>query len=55
MDSQRFDRIASSFAETRTRRNALHVLAAAAFGAGSLAVLGGDNVDAKKKRKKKAS
>lgn len=53
MDTQRFDRIASTYAETRTRRGALRALTAAAFAAGSLAVLGGGDVDAKKKRKKK--
>jgi hypothetical protein len=53
MDSQRFDRIASSFAETRTRRSALRALAAVALGAGGLAILGGAEGDANKRHKKK--
>ena len=44
MDTQRFDRITSSLAERSTRRVALRTLAAAAFGVGSLAILGRDRI-----------
>jgi hypothetical protein len=53
MDTQRFDRISSTFAETSSRRGALRALAAVALGAGGLAFLSGDDIAAKKKRKKK--
>jgi hypothetical protein len=53
MEIERFDAITSSFAGRSTRRNALRGLAAVAFGAGSLAFLGSDEIAAKKKRKKK--
>jgi hypothetical protein len=53
MDSELFDRIASTFAERSNRRDALRALTAAALGAGGLAILGSDDSAAKKKRKKK--
>lgn len=53
MDTQRFDRMASSFAQTQTRRTALRMLAATAFGVGGLTLLTVEEGDAKKKRKKK--
>lgn len=53
MDTQQFDRIASSFSAPRTRRGALQALAAAAFGIGGVTLLGADEMAAKKKRKKK--
>src|SRR5215216_6232064 len=53
MDIERFDAVTSTFAERSTRRNALRGLAAVAFGVGSLAFLGNDEIAAKKKRKKK--
>jgi hypothetical protein len=53
MDIQHFDRIAGSFAESRTRRGALRALAAAAFGIGGLTLLNDDESAAKKKRNKK--
>jgi hypothetical protein len=51
MESQQFDRIAQTLTETRTRRGALRLLAAAAFGAAIPVVASGD-VDAKKRKKK---
>ena len=53
MDTQRFDRIASSLAATRTRRDAFRALAAAALGVGGLGFLGSDEGEAKKRRKRK--
>jgi hypothetical protein len=53
METQQFDRITSSLAASQTRRSALRTLAAAAFGAGSLAILGREEIVAKKKRKGK--
>jgi hypothetical protein len=53
MDTQHFDRIAGSFAESRTRRGALRALAAAAFGIGSVALLADDESTAKKRKRKK--
>ncbi len=53
MDSQRFDRIASTFAETRTRRGALQLLGAAMLAVGGLNLLGTDEGEAKRRRKKK--
>ncbi len=53
METTRFDAITSTFAGTSTRRGALRVLAAAAFGAGGLAILGQDEGQARKKGGKK--
>jgi hypothetical protein len=53
MDIERFDRIASTFAGTSSRRDALRGLAAAVLGAGGLMVLGSDDSVAKKKGKGK--
>lgn len=53
MDSERFDRISSIFAEKRSRRDALRAIAMATLGAGGLVVLGSDHTEAKKKRRKK--
>jgi hypothetical protein len=53
METQRFDRITSSLAGSSTRRDALRTLAAAAFGVGSLALLGRDDSAAKKRKKRK--
>ena len=43
MDSERFDRISSIFAEKQSRRDALRALAMATLGAGGLVVLGSDH------------
>ena len=53
MDSERFDRISSIFAEKKSRRDALRAFAMATLGAGGLVVLGSDHTEAKKKRRKK--
>ena len=53
MDTERFDRLASTFAESRTRRGVLHILAAATLGAGGLTFLSMSNTDARKRRKSK--
>jgi hypothetical protein len=52
LDTERFDSLTSSFAGTSTRRGALRFLAAAALGAGSLALISQDDTDARRKRKK---
>lgn len=53
MDTTRFDRLTTSLAATSSRRGALRFLSAAAFGAGSLALLGADDAGAKKRKKGK--
>lgn len=53
MDTQRFDSLTSNFAATSSRRQALRFLAAAAFGAGSLAIARHDDASAKRKGGKK--
>jgi hypothetical protein len=53
MDTRNFDLIAGSLAQTQTRRGALRLLAAAAFGVGGAAILSIEQSDAKKKRKNK--
>jgi hypothetical protein len=53
METTRFDQITSTLGETRTRRGALRALAAAAFGLGSVAVLGGQESAAKRRKKGK--
>jgi hypothetical protein len=53
MDTRNFDLIAGSLAQTQTRRGALRLLAAAAFGVDGAAILGIEQSDAKKKRKNK--
>ena len=53
MDSTRFDRITETFGQTRDRRNVLRLLGTAAFGAGSLTLLGAAEGEAKRRRKKK--
>jgi hypothetical protein len=50
METTRFDAIATTLAETSTRRGALRFLAAAALGAGSLALLGQDEGEARRRR-----
>jgi hypothetical protein len=50
METTRFDEIASTLAETSTRRGALRFLAAAAFGLGSVAVLGHEESAARRRR-----
>jgi hypothetical protein len=55
MDTERFDRLSSTFAGTRSRRSALRLLAAAALGAGGLTFLGNADTEAKKRRKKKSA
>ncbi len=51
MDSQKFDRIAQTLTETRTRRSAFRLLAAAAAGA-VIPVMASGSADAKKRKKK---
>ncbi len=53
METTRFDQIASSFAQTHSRRGAFRLLAASATGASGLTVFGHDESQAKKRRKKK--
>ena len=52
METTSFDRIASTFAETSSRRNVLRTLAAVALGAGGLMVLRNDDTAARKKKGK---
>ena len=52
MDTQRFDTLTATFAQTQTRRRTFRVLGAAAVGALGLAVLGPDASDARRRRKK---
>ena len=52
MDTARFDRIASTFAATRTRRGTLHLLGAMALAVGGLNLLGPDEGAAKRRKKK---
>ena len=51
MDTTRFDRIASTFAQTHNRRGAFRFLAAAALGAGGLAALRSDESQARQRGK----
>ena len=53
METARFDQITSTLGETSTRRGALRALAAAAFGLGSVAVLGSQESAAKRRKKSK--
>jgi hypothetical protein len=53
MDSTRFDRLTESFGETRDRRAVLRLLGVAAFGAGSLSLLGATGSEAKRRRRRK--
>ena len=50
METTRFDQITSTLAETSTRRSALRFLVAAAFGAGSMVLLGADESEARRRR-----
>jgi hypothetical protein len=52
-ETTRFDALASSFAQTRSRRGTLRLLGLAAPGASSLSLLGHGDSQAKKQRKKK--
>jgi hypothetical protein len=53
MDSQRFDRIASTFAQVQTRRSAFRVFGAAAASALGVSILAADDSDARRRRGKK--
>jgi hypothetical protein len=53
METARFDELASSFAQTHSRRGALRLLGLAAVGAGSLTLLGAADGEARKRRGKK--
>lgn len=53
METARFDEITSIMSASRTRRGALRLLAAAAFGAAGLAAVGGDETAARKRRPNK--
>ena len=50
METTRFDQITSTLAETSTRRGAQRFLVAAAFGAGSMVLLGADESEARRRR-----
>lgn len=52
MDSQRFDRIASTFAQIQTRRSAIRLFGAAAAGALGVSLLAADDTDARRRRGK---
>jgi hypothetical protein len=52
MDSQRFDRIASTFAQVQTRRSAFRVFGAAAATALGVSILAIDDSDARRRRGK---
>ena len=53
MDSQNFDRIASSLAHTHTRRDAMRLLGLAALGASGLGLLSQHDGEARRRRRKK--
>lgn len=55
MDSQRFDRIATTLADTQTqtRRGLLRLLTGAALGATGLSLLGTSGTDARRRRRRK--
>jgi hypothetical protein len=53
MEKTRFDEITSTLAATSTRRGALRFLATAAFGLGSIAVLGSEESSARRRGGKK--
>jgi hypothetical protein len=53
MDSQRFDKIASTVAQVQTRRSAFRVFGAAAAGALGISILATDDSDARRRRKGK--
>lgn len=53
MDSQHFDRIASSFAQSHTRRDTVRLLGLAVLGASGLGLLGQTSGEARRRRKKK--
>jgi hypothetical protein len=53
MESQRFDRIASTFAQSNSRRGVMTLLGATALGAGGLAFFAADEGEARRKKKKK--
>jgi hypothetical protein len=53
MESTRFDQIAATVAQNRTRRTMLRLLGTAALGAGGLSLLGRDEGDARRRRGKK--
>ncbi len=55
MDSQRFDRITSSFAHTQSRRGTLRLFGLAAFGASGLSLLIAEPGDARRRKKKNKS
>jgi hypothetical protein len=52
VDTTKFDRLTSQFAEADTRRGVLRFFAATALGVGSLAVLHQNETDARRRRKK---
>jgi hypothetical protein len=51
LETARFDRIAATFAQNRTRRGALRLLGAAALGAGGLSLLSAHDGEARRRRK----
>ena len=53
MESNRFDRLASSLTNTESRREVLRVLAAVTIGAGNLSVLRQDDAAARRRRHNK--
>jgi hypothetical protein len=53
MESQRFDRITTTFARSNSRRGVMTLLGAAALGAGGLAFFAADEGEARRKKKKK--
>lgn len=53
METSQFDRIATTLAQSRGRRNVLRLLGGAAFGAGGLSLLNVADGEARKRRKKK--
>lgn len=53
MDSHRFDEVTSSFAQTRTRRDALRLFGLAAFGASGISLALTNTGEARKRRKRR--
>jgi hypothetical protein len=52
METERFDQITSTLAQTRSRRSALRLIGAAAFGAVGMSALIADDGEARRRKKK---
>jgi hypothetical protein len=52
MDTQRFDQLTATFVQSQTRRHTFRLLGAAAVGAFGVALLGGNESEARRRKKK---